>query len=691
MLAKIGMLCYNNGESKQRKGRAMLNYTNSSTIYLSQKEGDDRHTGTHAVADGHGGGPVRNLSRVMELLWGLRNAGMSQPITVRIMGDYFLTAPLALGINKATGRALRDVTFEGYGDTPARLIGGRRLTGFARDTFRGVSCLSLRIPEVASGAWHFTDLYVGGRRAASCRYPKEGTLRAVTTERPEPRGLADGSRWFIAHREDLADVPDVENAIVSFYHYWVDEHSPVESYDPETGKLTMAYRSRFSMTANYERNATSELYYFLENVSTAFGAPNEWYLDVKNGMLYYVPETDVDPESFEAFAPTEQQLLTVEGTHEAPVCGIRFRNLTFFCSRGDYASLPAENRADTPDPCGYASDPQAAALLYGALRFTHAANCAVEDSHLLCLGAHGIEIGKGCEGVRIERTLMEQLGGGGVKIFGRTVNEPEEDTTSHSAVRGCTVRYIGRRYAAACGILVCHSSYNDISDNEVSYTDYTGISVGWIWGYAPSTTFGNLIRRNHVHHIGVGLLSDMAGIYLLGAQSGTVVSDNYVHDVMSAHYGGHGIYTDEGSAYITVERNTVVNCRSNCYYQHYGMANVLRDNIFAFGKLGVIAYGRSEPHAGILLEDNVLISGGEPIYYSYTTPGISLLSVRSVRNRIYDATGAEPRLFNAVRDGELTPVHLAEWQTAYGLDEESTVGLPEGLSVDLEGKTVTKK
>jgi hypothetical protein len=235
---------------------------------------------------------------------------------------------------------MRNVTFEPYGKERARIVGGRRLTGFAKDTFNGVECISLSIPEVKDGKWSFSDLYVGGKRADLTRYPKEGTLRAIETENPAPESFQVGSRWFVAHKEDLACIPDVESTIVSYYHFWIDEHSPVESYDRETGKLTMSLRSRFMISANYERNSTSELYYYLENVPTTFSSPNEWFLDVKNGMLYYIPEDWSTPiEEVEIFAPTQSQLVNVKGTAQNRVSGIRFRNLDFLCSKGDYVSV----------------------------------------------------------------------------------------------------------------------------------------------------------------------------------------------------------------------------------------------------------------------------------------------------------------------------------------------------------------
>ena len=142
--------------------------------------------------------------------------------------------------------------------------------------FNGTPCLSLFIPEVKSGKWHFTDLYVNGKPAKLSRYPKEGTLKAVTTENPS-WPLANSSKWFIAFKEDLENISGVEDAIVSFNHFWIDEHSPVESYDRETGKLVLKYPSRFTITVNYENNASSDLHYYLENVAETFSQPEEWF------------------------------------------------------------------------------------------------------------------------------------------------------------------------------------------------------------------------------------------------------------------------------------------------------------------------------------------------------------------------------------------------------------------------------
>ena len=107
------------------------------------------------------------------------------------------------------------------------------------------------------------------------------------------------------------------------------------------------------------------------------------------------------------------------------------------------------------------------------------------------------------------------------------------------------------------GILVGQSPNNIVEHNEIHDLYYTGISLGWTYGYGRSLATHNTVASNHVWNIGQGVLSDMGGIYNLGNARGTVIRGNHVHDVVSAVYGGWGIYLDEGSCEVLVEGNLV--------------------------------------------------------------------------------------------------------------------------------------
>lgn len=669
-----------------------MNYNNTAVIYICQETGSDMNNGHAAKADGIGNGPVKTIDRLVNMLRTMRSGGILQPVTVKFMGDFYLEEPLELDVGfEKNGFSsvvkFENITFESYGEKRARLIGGRKLTGFQKDVFNGVECLSLYIPEVKTGKWHFTDLYVNGKEAARTRYPQEGTLEAVTTEFPQTdAGLPTGSKWFVGKKEDLKNIDGVEDAIVSFYHYWIDEHTPVESYDRESCKITMKNRSRFLISTSYnEKNAeaaASDLHYYLENIPQTFSKPGEWYLDVKSGKVYYIPENaETVPEDLEIFAPTLRQILVLRGSIENKVCGVRFRNLDFICSRGDYTST--SKFVTLPDECGeYASDCQSMSGAYGALSFEYAEDCQIEHCELSCLGIHAVEIGYGCKAIRVESNHFCNLGGGAVKIFGGSASEPKEYLTEYCVIRGNRIEHCGKRYAASCGILVCHASHSEISDNEISYLSYSGISAGWIWGYAPSSTYGNIIRNNHIHHIGMGELSDMGGIYTLGCQSGTVIENNLIHDVKSAYYGGWGIYNDEGSSYITIENNVVYRTSSESYHLHYGSFNTVRNNLFASGGDALVRVSRNEEHLGVLFEDNTFITRGETVYHSGLM-NCPVSGIRTCRNKIWDVSGKMPVLF-AIGEKKEILLSLEEWQRNYGLDEGSVVEEPEDTAIYFE-------
>ena len=661
----------------------MLTPNNCSSIYVSQEYGNDDYTGTSPKVGEYGAGPFKTFERAMYVILCMRASGLRHNISIKVIGDYCMTNTLKFGFSENTcslfggHHNMSNVTLEGY-DENARVIGGKILKGFKKDVFNGTECISLYIPEVKEGKWHFTDLYVNGKRADSARYPKNSTLKAVTTEKPTDTQLFTGSKWFVANKEDLENISGIEHSIVSFYHYWIDEHSPVESYDRETGKLIMEYRSRFDITVDYENNRSSDLHYYLENIAESFSDANEWFLDVKNGMLYYIPEEGVgDIENLEIIAPTVSRIFKVNGEAGNKLKGIRIRNITLLGSKGDYVSYKSTDMSEQPEK--FASDAQSVHAAHGAILFEQAECCALENVKISCMGVHAVEVNYGCENIRIENCKIENIGAGGIKVLGGTAEESAEKRTNGCIIRKNLIKNCGKRYAAGCGILINHASNNEISDNEICYLDYSGISAGFIWGYYPSNTYANLIRNNHIHHIGTGRLSDMGGIYLLGYQEGTLVQGNLIHDVTSAHYGGWGLYTDEGSSYITFEDNIIYNCKDNCYHQHYGSYNVVRGNVFAFSGNELVRVSRNESHLGLLFENNVFITDGPSIYNcAHQAP----LMVLETNNNTYYSTEGDVTMY-------MGKYSLEEWQKAFGKDEGSVIKKPENILIDKKLKKIT--
>lgn len=641
----------------------MVNYNEITSLYVANSYCDGQ-SGTEPSACA-GGAPFPNLDTALGYVKELRRIGINQPISIRMKeGIYSLDHTITFD------SGMTGITIEPDGGDKVKIIGGQKIEGFVWDEFNGKKCLSAPVGEC-----NFTDFFVNGTRAKLTRYPAEGWLYPDDVEVKTGQHFA-GSKWFIAHEGDIKDFRNIDRVQISFCHYWIDEHTPIESYDPETRKVTFLYRSRFNISGG--KGTASGLEYCLENVAEAFENADEWYAE--NGRIYYIPRDDsITPDTIEAFVPRISKLFAFNGTAENHVKNIRFRNIDLGVTRGEYASI---GHWEGSDSVQYASDAQAVAMADGAVSFNYTENCSFEHCSLTNFGVHGFVIGKGCHGIRISHVKMYDGGAGGVKITGAGVNEPASDDTFGNTVEDCSITYCGRRYFAACGVLLIHTFENVITHNEIGYLYYTGVSAGWIWGYFPNKSHDNIISKNHIHHLGDGMLSDMGGVYLLGMQPGTVVDGNLIHDVTSKNYGGWALYTDEGSSFMTLENNICYNTSDNSYHQHYGSMNTVRNNIFAFSDGQMMRVSRTEAHMSILFENNIVYSAGVPMF-DISRAQISQKTVSSKRN-LYFCTAGDI----VMRDFGDSKASFADFQAA-GLEYESKISDP--LFVDAEHYDFTLK
>ena len=190
--------------------------------------------------------------------------------------------------------------------------------------------------------------------------------------------------------------------------------------------------------------------------------------------------------------------------------------------------------------------------------------------------------------------------------------ESEADATSHNLVANCEIGDLGSLYHSAVGIWVGQSPDNRIIHNHIHDLYYSGISIGWTWGYGPALATNNLVAFNHIHHLGKKsdgdgpILSDMGGIYTLGMQPGTRVDNNLWHDMAGLQYGGWGIYFDEGSSSIVARSNVVYGTTHGGFHQHYGATNLVCNNVFAFARDHQIQRTRPEPHLSFTFVTNIV-------------------------------------------------------------------------------------
>jgi hypothetical protein len=283
------------------------------------------------------------------------------------------------------------------------------------------------------------------------------------------------------------------------------------------------------------------------------------------------------------------------------------------------------------------------------------------------VGWYGFEIADGSRAVAIEHCTIRNMGAGGVKVNGSSANDPVERRTGDHAITDNDIHAGGRVFHSAVGVLIMDAFNTEVSHNLIHDLYYTGISCGWVWGYMESVARYNRIEKNHIHTIGQGVLSDMGGIYTLGVQPGTVIRGNLIHGVRMAHYGGWCIYPDEGSSHILIENNVCYDADRNAFHQHYGRENIVRNNIFAFGRENQLQRTRMESHRSFTFEGNIL----------YWTEGGLLGSNWSDDKYLFDRNV----YWAGGREVRFGPWSFEEWKKR-GQDLRSTIADP--LFVDPE-------
>lgn len=139
------------------------------TFYVAT-DGNDNWSGALPAPNEQGDdGPFATLTRARDAVREMKAAApLTEPVTVQVRGGvYYLDETLSFGPDDSGAQAAV-ISYEAYpGETP-QLVGGRRIEGL-RPTRDGM--LSVHLPDVEAGEWHFRQLFLDGERQVRARYP----------------------------------------------------------------------------------------------------------------------------------------------------------------------------------------------------------------------------------------------------------------------------------------------------------------------------------------------------------------------------------------------------------------------------------------------------------------------------------------------------------------------------------------
>jgi len=479
--------------------------------------------------------------------------------------------------------------------------GGRRLGGWSVSTQAGQTAWTIDLPEVRDKSWNFTQLWVDGQRRSRPRLPRTGFYRFSGVD-----GLPDtGFSWLKG--PDRAEYPEgtisrfrnLDDVTIVAYQLWFDTHLRVRELD-ETRRLV---RFHGPSLGSLRDEGGQFARFVLINVAEALSQPGEWYLDRPSGRLTYLPHAGERPETVSVVAPRLEQLIRFQGTRTGLVSEVVLENIGL--EHNEWSRLPTN--------CGTI---QAAFDVPGAVLFDQAERCVLYGCELAHCAGYGVEMLAGSSGNVIAACTIRDLGAGAVKIgheelqvhdgaVGRAFRA-ERLRPMAATVADCHLHDGGHVYPSAIGVWIGNAGGNRIQHNHIHHFSYTGISFGWTWGYQQTRTWDNRIDWNYIHHINhERLLSDNGGIYSLGVQPGSTVIGNHLHDIACYHYGGWGLYPDEGSSGITYRDNCVHDVQYCGFSVHYGRFLTVKNNIFATMDKAMLNPGRADLSCGIIFERNL--------------------------------------------------------------------------------------
>ncbi|MGN5637372.1 right-handed parallel beta-helix repeat-containing protein [Streptomyces sp. AC154] len=489
-------------------------------------------------------------------------------------GTYRLDEPLKLGPDDS------GTTWAAAPGARPVLSGGQDITGWHRNTD---GTWSAAVPAGVTPR----QLFVDGERATRAR----GEACAASTCDASATGMTGATATGIDHWQRPTDAEAVIRVRWRNYHCriagvsgdtmtfvqpcWTNSASGTDRTGPAWDS-TAVDSTRYSGVA------------FFENAPELLDQPGEFVWDSKVRTVTYLPRKGEDMRRARTVTPHTEQLLVVDGAHDVTVSGIGFAYAAYRQPGTDegYAGMQAgltlTGATGPVDHAGrYYTKPSAAVTVRGGRRVR------VDSGRFSHLGGAGAILEAGTKDSSLTRSSFTDLSSGAVYV-GDTEPMPEASLAGERNTVACnTISRSGVEYTDSVGIWAGYEAGLSIDHNSLDHLPYSAISVGWGWNQPEAQK--SVLRDNKVTGNRITDVMEVAqqqhdggAIYTQGAQPGTVLSGNYIN---RSAYGnterdGNGIYLDEQSSHITVERNVItrIGYKWVSNWADYGIQNTARGN-----------------------------------------------------------------------------------------------------------------
>lgn len=539
--------------------------------------GNDNYPGTRE----HPKQTLQAALRLAREMRRLRSPAMEEGIHIILReGTYRLYEPLCIRPEDSGGPKSPTVIRGAEGEKVI-VSGGMPITGWKREGNYWVA----NVPDFNGRPVDFRQLWINGRKAVRARDVDDfEKMHRILGNDPGNQVL-----WVPA--EAVKPVLNAPYPEMVLHQMWALSFLRIKSIELHSDSAAIRFHhpeSKLQFDHPWPSPVTTpghESPFYLTNARELLDKPGEWFHDFTRKKLFYLPGEGVIPEQMEAVIPVLETLIRVEGTLDRPVQHLSFRNIQFShttwmrpSEKGHvalqagmylteaYRLCPPMKRADNNhdlDNQGWLGRPPAAILVEGT------ANISFSGCRFTHLASTGVDYATGNKGGRIEGSLFRDIGGNGVVAgsFSPSSHEThfpyrpqdEREVTTGLQVVNNLFEDVANEDWGAVAIAAGYVNGVNIEHNEIREISYSGISLGWGWNCTPGVMGNNRVHANHIWRYARHMY-DVAGIYTLGWQPGTYITQNSVHDIYRpgyVHIPTHWfyLYTDEGSSGITVRDN----------------------------------------------------------------------------------------------------------------------------------------
>ena len=474
------------------------------------------------------------------------------------------------------------------GDEKVILSGGISINGWKKQGKVWVA----DVPAFNGRPLDFRQLWVNGKKAVRARdvedFEKMNRICSVDEKNEILYVPAVSIRRLIDNKGNLK----AKYAEMVLHQMWCVANLRIRSVEVQGDSAAIRFHqpeSRIQFEHPWPRpmvttNGHNSAFY-LTNARELQDVPGEWYHDIDARKVYYYPREGEKMQEAEVIVPAVETLVRVEGTLDRPVCHIRFEKITFsyttWMRPSEKGHVPLQAGMYLTD--GYRIDPKmqrdylnhpldnqgwlgrpAAAVRVAAAKQIDFERCRFEH-----LGSTGLDYEEAVQGGVVRGCLFRDIAGNGLLVgsFSPAAHETHlpydpadrREVCTQQHINNCYFTEIGNEDWGCLAIAAGYVGDVNIEHNEISEVPYSGISLGWGWTQTVNCMRNNRVHANLIHHYAKHMY-DVAGIYTLGSQPKSYVTENCVHSIYKpgyVHDPNHWfyLYTDEGSSFITVRDN----------------------------------------------------------------------------------------------------------------------------------------